>query len=145
MVERMAVTDGDNRYISRTRRVVAALNRYTGWMCVAVLGIGLVIFFNARADLVNCSTDYADENNRVSQIRAEANLENTKAFADVIKSAEPLLDPNGHPTIEDQAAAFRAFQNFNTVYPQYLKTLSENPTPTYESFCGDTPRQESKR
>lgn len=144
MLGPMAATPSDIR-LRRTRRALRLVNEYAGWACLVIVGLSAFLFLNARSDLVRCSANFADENNRVQQVRTDAAVANTKALNDVIVASQPLLNPDQKPTVKQQVDAYTAFKNFSTTSSNYEMVAKANPIPTYESFCGQAPDKGDSR
>lgn len=118
------------------RRTVQLVGDYAGWVCLVLVGIGIFAFFNLRSDLVACNAAYAQYNSRAQIERTQASTENNEALFQVIRTAQPLLDPTvSEPTMQQEQDAFTAFGAFVNSYETYRTAVAKYPYKTLDEVC----------
>lgn len=118
------------------RRTAQLVGDYASWACLVIVGVGIFLFFNLRSDLIACNAAYAEYNSQAQIERTQASSENNQALFEVIRTAQPLLDPMlTEPTEDQERDAFTAFGSFVDSYEAYRTAVAANPYKTLDEVC----------
>lgn len=139
MLKRMTPTPAEDRetkanaVAERSKRVARFVQNVIPWISLLVISIAIILFFNLKADLIQCNAEFNVYDSKADAERSDAAVAKGDALDKFILDLIPLFIPGNE---EAEGETLKAdLKDFDTKKKAYSKSRVEFPQRPYSDFC----------